>query len=482
MIKRERKLNKIVAIAAAILLAVFSVFAVLAPQIDEQRAGISASAEEGTEETSDETSEEETIYPTDNLFDISKVTQSNFIQSNDKDIICSVYGESIGLLKNLCPSFKVGDIVTLSLIVKSTTSVPPIFVQIQGQILNFKIGAGSVTFTVTEDGLNSDFYLYNTTFENRDVPTTTVFSDIMLNLGDVAYPYRPCNKFYYDKGYTAGESAGYTQGKAEGKAEGKSEGYTEGYNAASDDLNLGVLKGASICAELEYEKGDHLWVSYDTPTFTYNGIDLAPFRDKYYYYNNDPDNMLESAEIYIIFAEPFVYEQFPITFFGSSDGVVYGGHFKGTDGKQYACERDVTANYAPFKIDDGSYSSNLQVTELVVKFGRASDTLDGCFICESGQFQNGFSAGYNEGLVDGFDPGFVSGKKYGYQDGYAAGVADSNQSGFASLLFAVVDTPVKAFSSLLDFDILGVNMKNFVLSVLTLAFFISVLRWIIGKA
>lgn len=129
------------------------------------------------------------ICKTKNLFDISKVTNSSSIQSDDKDIICSTYGASIGVLKDLCPSLKVGDTVTLSLIVKSTTSVPPKFVQIQGKILY--ISTGSVTFTATEDGLNSNFYLYNTTYENRDVPTTTVFTDIMIELGDTATSYVP---------------------------------------------------------------------------------------------------------------------------------------------------------------------------------------------------------------------------------------------------------------------------------------------------
>ena len=131
------------------------------------------------------------ICKTKNLFDISKVTNSNSIQSDDKDIICSTYGASIGVLKDLCPSLQVGDTVTLSLTVKSTTSIPPTFVQIQGQILNFKTGNGSVKFTVTEDGLNSKFYLYNTTYENRNVPTTTVFTDIMIELGDTATSYVP---------------------------------------------------------------------------------------------------------------------------------------------------------------------------------------------------------------------------------------------------------------------------------------------------
>lgn len=132
------------------------------------------------------------ICKTKNLFDISKVTNwSSIVQADDKDIICFIYGAPIGILKDLCPSLKVGDTVTLSLIVKSTTSIPSNFVQIQGQILNFEVGNGSVTFTVTEEGLNSNFYLYNTTYENREVPTTTVFTDIMIELGDTATSYVP---------------------------------------------------------------------------------------------------------------------------------------------------------------------------------------------------------------------------------------------------------------------------------------------------
>lgn len=129
------------------------------------------------------------ICKTKNLFDITKVTNSSNIQSDDKDIICSSYGTSIGVLKDLCPSLKVGDTVTLSLTVKSTTSIPPKFVSIQGLILY--IDTGNVTFTVTEDGLNSRFYLYNTTYENKNVPTTTVFTDIMIELGDTATSYVP---------------------------------------------------------------------------------------------------------------------------------------------------------------------------------------------------------------------------------------------------------------------------------------------------
>lgn len=129
------------------------------------------------------------VCKTKNLFDISKVKQSFYVSSDDKDITCSVYGGSIGLLKDVCPSLKVGDVVTLSFKIKSTTGVAPTIVQIQGQVFIFSVSAP--TFTVTEEGLNSNFYFYKTTFENRDVPTTTVFTDIMIELGDTATGYVP---------------------------------------------------------------------------------------------------------------------------------------------------------------------------------------------------------------------------------------------------------------------------------------------------
>lgn len=497
MIKRERKLNKILVIAAAILLAVFSVFAVLAPQIDDW-SGISASAEEGAEETSEETPEEETIYPTDNLFDISNVIQGDNLQSNDKDINCSGYGQSIGLLRNLCSTLKVGAIVTLSLIVKSTTGVPPTFVQIQGQILY--VATGNVTFTVTEDGLNSDFYLYNTTFENKDVPTTTVFSDIMLNLGEVAYPYRPCNKSYYDNGYTAGESAGYTQGKEDGKAEGKAEGYTEGYNAASDDLNLGVLKDATVSASLLYfnyaGNGSYKTeVSFCTLEFLYNSLNLQPFLNEYLYYDDGDDNtkyILNMCTFTINFAVPFLYSQFPILVTANTTG---NGTYLGIDDVTYYSVRDTSVTASSYVIEEGSYPADLKIKSMTFIVNNVNTTDRICTLgCSSGQYQNGYTAGFNAGNTSGYDNGYSNGYSEGYSSGkdfqapisydkgYQAGLSIAGNGSLRSLIFAVVDSPIQSFTSLLDFEILGVNMKNFAISILSFAFLIAVVRFISGKS
>lgn len=68
-------------------------------------------------------------------------------------------------------------------------------------------------------------------------------------------------------------------------------------------------------------------------------------------------------------------------------------------------------------------------------------------------------------------------KQAGYDKGYAAGVAAGGNNSFMSLITAVVDAPIKAFTSLLDFDILGYNMKNLALALLTAGLLVAAIRF-----
>lgn len=69
----------------------------------------------------------------------------------------------------------------------------------------------------------------------------------------------------------------------------------------------------------------------------------------------------------------------------------------------------------------------------------------------------------------------------GYDRGYTVGVAAGGNNSFMSLIAAVVDAPIKAFTSLFNFDILGFNMKTFVLSILTAALVVAIMRFFMGK-
>lgn len=76
---------------------------------------------------------------------------------------------------------------------------------------------------------------------------------------------------------------------------------------------------------------------------------------------------------------------------------------------------------------------------------------------------------------------YNQGQQAGYDSGYSAGITAGGKNSFLSLITAVVDAPITAFTSLLNFDILGFNVKNVVLSLLTAALVIACIRFFSGK-
>lgn len=102
-----------------------------------------------------------------------------------------------------------------------------------------------------------------------------------------------------------------------------------------------------------------------------------------------------------------------------------------------------------------------------------------------------YNKGYNDGIAacadssgeefqKKYDEGFVAGKSAGYSSGYTAGAASAQNYTFIGLLGAVVDAPIKAFTGLLDFEVLGVNMSSFVLSMLTLSVIVIIIKICLG--
>lgn len=76
---------------------------------------------------------------------------------------------------------------------------------------------------------------------------------------------------------------------------------------------------------------------------------------------------------------------------------------------------------------------------------------------------------------------YNQGQQAGYDKGYSAGISDGGNNSFLSLITAVVDAPITAFTSLLNFEILGFNVKNVILSILTAALVIACIRFFSGK-
>lgn len=474
---KKGKLKKIAVFCAAVMLALVSVFATLATQKEEIRA----SAEETT------ATEERTIYPTDNLFDASVINKGAGVSVSGNSI--SYDGKSgsnagdgsawsflfFGSFSTLFPFCSVGETYTFSCTVVYSGDIPsgfPCFsITIYGVdsgidtvflVQRNVIGYVTCTFTVSEKMLECPVYAYGCNQGKENL-----WRDIMLNSGSVAYPYRPVNKVLYD--------------------DGKKDGFNQGYQDASDTLNLGVLKGSKISASLTYSDNTKATITDEDPTFTYNGIDFRPSRDKW-----ESSKTLESAFVTVNFADSFSYNAFPLRFQGSSD--VMSGTFLSTDGKKYSFNIERTGlaeGEIPPLVIKGTYPDNLQIKSVTIQFGRATDTLEGVLIAVSGQYQNGYTNGYNDGLSDkvsynngykdGNSTGYANGYNSGYDAGYFAGLSEPGSNGFFNLITTVIDVPITAFSSLLDFSILGVNMKGFVLSLLSFAALIATVRLVMGK-
>ena len=105
-------------------------------------------------------------------------------------------------------------------------------------------------------------------------------------------------------------------------------------------------------------------------------------------------------------------------------------------------------------------------------------------LTDSEQYRIGYTSGYNDGKNafngSGYDDGFNAGKEVGYNQGKQEGIASANEYSWLGLIGAVVDVPLQAFTSLFNFNILGINMLGFVSSIFTILILIVVVKICLG--
>lgn len=88
--------------------------------------------------------------------------------------------------------------------------------------------------------------------------------------------------------------------------------------------------------------------------------------------------------------------------------------------------------------------------------------------------------GYADGvkfMQDMYSPGGALYQSI-YMKGYNAYPTEDHFT-FKKLIYSVIDVPVQAFTNLFDYDILGVNMKTFYLSLFTLAVIVTIIRLVL---
>lgn len=178
----------------------------------------------------------------------------------------------------------------------------------------------------------------------------------------------------------------------------------------------------------------------------------------------------------------------------SSDGSFVTEDFPVSYSIYYYVPRDkwnMSTQYSWFSVNDYS------VNKVPVVF----NSLESLYLAYKTSVLSGdtsYTQGYTEGQKVGFSSGQSYGESIGYNNGFAAGVTDANgkvtnssasytagynagaeHAGnytFRSLIGAIIDVPLNAFTSMFNFEILGVNMSALLSSLLVIALVMCVLK------
>lgn len=116
-----------------------------------------------------------------------------------------------------------------------------------------------------------------------------------------------------------------------------------------------------------------------------------------------------------------------------------------------------------------SYNNNLPFTQEYVYFENLGYEIG---------YDYGYQSGLNENNKNAYDNGYRDGYQLGESVGYENGI-NRQENGFFNLMSAVVNAPVSVFTGLLDVNILGVNLSQFAISLLSIALIVAVLRFIL---
>ena len=429
------------------------------------------------------------IYPSENLFDISKMVQHRYLTvENNTIMVTDYYAANSGVtLKKVCPKITAG---TYTFSVTITSTVPLCnaaasvsLVSSSGVLFQLipqsELGYVTNTVTLTEEQLNMPLYFYGV------AGGVVSWEKFTCNAGETAYPWLPNFDSVRQDGYEEGEQAGHETGKQEG--------YDEGYKDASDTLNLGVLYGATASGIFTYTNGQTLTLANGKPDFSYNSLNFNSIWGQYELYNGDGDNTLERADITLNFKTPFQYNAFPLYFLGDSD--VMSATFITTGSERYSADitkyadTSIGDEYALIKIRDENIPTSIEVKALTIYFGRATDTLYNANIFSlSGGFLNGYDNGYNEGFSNGHTNGVLDGRQEGYDNGYNEGYSKGKTDALSQLsdeplsqsirgfVFSLFDAPVSTFLNTFNISYDGFDLGALVAFIFTGIVVIAVVR------
>lgn len=98
-------------------------------------------------------------------------------------------------------------------------------------------------------------------------------------------------------------------------------------------------------------------------------------------------------------------------------------------------------------------------------------------------YNSGFNNGYYHGSKDGYKEGlrdnsssFNDGYKAGYDDGYIDGTEDYEEGSLGFMVTSIVEAPINIFKDIFSFNVLGLNIAELVLSLVTVLVTVFIIK------
>lgn len=133
-----------------------------------------------------------------------------------------------------------------------------------------------------------------------------------------------------------------------------------------------------------------------------------------------------------------------------------------------------------FEIENGSFYTYSPVgTNLYSEIAGVNYTDNQIEKIKNEEYARGVDYGYSEGYKKANEDKTTYGQTQ-YNKGYAEGAEKGNKYTFTALMLSIVDVPVQTLYGLLNFEILGYNMLNFVLGLISLAIVLYIIRKLMG--
>lgn len=189
---------------------------------------------------------------------------------------------------------------------------------------------------------------------------------------------------------------------------------------------------------------------------------------------------VDYAEIHFDYSEyPYDYNTTPIYISGTSE--VDDLNITDTNGNSLLVNAGaVSENYRKFELPAEKTKTPFIVKNYYIYVGRPTDNLKEFTLYSGSELWNaGYVAGQNYGYKQGYTEGEKTASKIQYSAGYAKGVESAKTNHWYNLFFAVVDAPVNVMSSMLNFEIFGVNIKNFLFGLFSICLVIVIIKKVV---